>query len=337
MPTYFYHLKFELYPTPTPTPTPHPEPASTAPTKHIWLPDPTADIFASTWPSHARNFEAKSVHTHTPTKSFFNPSVKGSSGASTGLVQRESVVIDCGPATAKQPSPALLPPAAGSPTGLESGLPLEPSLGDQDAAIRDWRFGAVSVEGVDMESRSAGQSSAASGVEVGNGAGGNGGGSGVGGEGVGGVTKARFQELKNTEVGWGVVHLYRDGEEAGEEVVGGGAGGLGTGAGEQDYTTLCVPAVPSFFSPSDFMSWVGPETRDQVSHFRMVMTGDVNRYLVLMKFRDSRDAKKWRETWDGKLFFELEVCFLFLGIMMSKVVILNAYSRRLVMLCSSSL
>jgi BRCA1-associated protein len=31
--------------------------------------------------------------------------------------------------------------------------------------------------------------------------------------GAGRVTKARFEEGKNTEVGWGVVHLYRDGEE----------------------------------------------------------------------------------------------------------------------------
>ena len=184
-------------------------------------------------------------------------------------------------------------------------------------AVKDWRFGAVSVEGVDMASadRRRGESSAAedrpADVELGTP------------ENLGRVTKARFEPVgrKHTEVGWGIVHLYRDGEETfglgappesdGEEkekeTLGEGEGEGEGEAEERDCTTICVPAVPSFFTPSDFMGWVGPKTRDQVSHFRMVMTGRANRYLVLMKFRDNEVAKKWKEEWDRKLFFDLEV------------------------------
>jgi BRCA1-associated protein len=144
------------------------------------------------------------------------------------------------------------------------------------------------------------------------------------------TTKARFEPLetgyvdgtglKNTELGWGIVHLYKDGQET--------PGLSATSAAsptpvhktgpvdgpeqalesQLDTTILCIPAVPSYMTPSDFLGWVGEKTRDDVSHFRMVMTGRMNRYLVLMKFRDANIARKWRQEWDGRIFGGLEVC-----------------------------
>ncbi len=76
-----------------------------------------------------------------------------------------------------------------------------------------------------------------------------------------------------------------------------------------DCTTLCIPAVPSYLTPSDFLGFVGEKTREEVSHFRMVMTGRMNRYLVLMKFRDGNAARRWRKEWDGKVFNSMEVSF----------------------------
>ncbi|RQM07714.1 hypothetical protein DH86_00001729, partial [Scytalidium sp. 3C] len=57
---------------------------------------------------------------------------------------------------------------------------------------------------------------------------------------------------------------------------------------------------------NDFLGFVGEKTRQYVSHFRMVMTGRMNRYLVLMKFRDPKVAKRWRSEWDGKVFNTME-------------------------------
>jgi BRCA1-associated protein len=194
---------------------------------------------------------------------------------------------------------------------------------DLETAEKDWRFGRVRIESLDMErprtergessanvphrpGHERGESSSTlAGINADLTAGG-----------VGRVTKARYEGFggKNTEVGWGVVHLYRDGEETpglGAELevyTVGEEGENGEKEGE-DCTTLCIPAVPSYLTPSDFLGFVGEKTREMVSHFRMVMTGRMNRYLVLMKFRDSDDARKWKAEWDGKVFNSMEASY----------------------------
>jgi len=139
------------------------------------------------------------------------------------------------------------------------------------------------------------------------------------------ATKAKFEALegKNAESDWGIVHLYRDGEEttglgevevynAKDSAVSGtterGLGGVSSSKEGVDYTTLCIPVVPSYLNPNDFLGFVGEKTWDQVSHFRMVMTEQKSRYLVLMKFRDNGVARRWKAEWDGKIFNIMEVC-----------------------------
>ncbi|KAJ4133228.1 hypothetical protein NW754_016037 [Fusarium falciforme] len=73
-----------------------------------------------------------------------------------------------------------------------------------------------------------------------------------------------------------------------------------------DYTTLCIPAVPAYMSPGDLMGFVGEKWRSDISHCRMVMTSKMNRYLVLLKFRDNGRAKQWRREFDGKVFNTME-------------------------------
>jgi BRCA1-associated protein len=135
--------------------------------------------------------------------------------------------------------------------------------------------------------------------------------------GPGQATKGRYVplETKNTEVGWGIVHLYResDGETLGlerKEGDGEGSGSAGSQDGD-DGTILCIPAVPSYLSPSDFLGFVGEKWRGDVGHYRMVMTSRMNRYMVLMKFRDAWRAREWRKEFDGKVFNSMEVCFFF--------------------------
>jgi len=70
----------------------------------------------------------------------------------------------------------------------------------------------------------------------------------------------------------------------------------------EESSILCIPSVPYHITPSDFLSWVGPDTMSKVSHFRMVMTGESHRYLVLIKFRESKNARWWRKLWDGRRF-----------------------------------
>lgn len=79
--------------------------------------------------------------------------------------------------------------------------------------------------------------------------------------------------------------------------------------GEDECTTLCILAVPSYLSPSDFLGFVGEKSMDCVSHFRMIRTPRANRYMVLMKFRSGRRAREWQKEWNGKVFNSMEVCW----------------------------
>jgi BRCA1-associated protein len=128
--------------------------------------------------------------------------------------------------------------------------------------------------------------------------------------GAGTATKATFLPLntKNTQLGWGVVHFYREGEET---------PGLvqleQDGEGEEpsdppdDCTTLCIPAVPAYMSPGDFLGFIGERWKSDISHCRMVMTTRMSIYLVLLKFRNGKRAKEWRNEFDGKVFNTMEV------------------------------
>jgi len=163
-------------------------------------------------------------------------------------------------------------------------------------------------------------------------------------------TKGQYTPLdqKTSDSVWGIVHLYRDTQEtpflgadeypaelkgssaaaARQSVAEYGFGGedstsssgssklrprgVGGAASQPDeeYTTLCVLAVPSYMSASDLLGFVGEATMDDVSHFRMIRTARANRYMVLMKFRSGKKAREWQRVWNGKVFNSMEVRFL---------------------------
>ncbi|KAH7342968.1 hypothetical protein BKA65DRAFT_458325 [Rhexocercosporidium sp. MPI-PUGE-AT-0058] len=347
MPSYFYHLKFELYPYPSPEaefeatttspapPKPHPRTKQEQEglTREIWVPPTGSDIFKTEdWPSHEPVKEELRLTTRTrgsgslsqDTSTRF-PHESDDPAATAG-----GGVIDCGARAARGPSPS--PSASEEYTTISPNQALEfptpnPNRipADLRTAVRDWRFGRVRVEGLDLDldldtmerpKHKRGESSSAVGGS------GNGINAGLAPEAAGSlgkVTKALYKPVeqggvKNTEVGWGVVHLYRDGDPSSakgvmeEDLYGADEEGEGAGAGvgEEDCTTLCIPAVPSYLTTNDFLGFVGEKTRDEVSHFRMVMTGRMNRYLVLVKFRDAAVARRWRKEWDGKVFNSME-------------------------------
>lgn len=164
-----------------------------------------------------------------------------------------------------------------------------------EAATRDWRYEAVEIESIDMESSK---------DKTGAGAG--------GGSGGGLQTKAVYSPSnpKTTEVGWGVVHLYRDAEESalldGTASIRKSSVAQDDSFREEDCTTLCILAVPSWMMPSDLLGFVGDQAREDVTHFRLIRTGRANKYLVLMKFRSARKAKEWQKLYNGRLFSSAE-------------------------------
>ncbi|OIW25145.1 zf-UBP-domain-containing protein [Coniochaeta ligniaria NRRL 30616] len=289
MPSYNYHLKFELYPTADPS-------VQTRNANPVWVPFEGSSIFDDL-PSHPRRHAAptKTPRTHLPDTAFprlpdlLNPS--SSTYPSTSTPAEETATTEPHWRARKESFP---PPTFGA--GLKP-----------QTALRDWRFGRLSVESFDMDTtthnthkREDGVPAASLGPTFG---------------GPGQSTKGRYVplETRNTEVGWGIVHLYREGSGAGDgEVVSGEGKGEGSGGVDdgEDGTILCIPAVPSYLSPSDFLGFVGEKWRGDVSHYRMVMTGRMNRYMVLMKFRDRWRAQDWRKEFDGRVFnsMEPEIC-----------------------------
>ncbi|KAF5565249.1 cytoplasmic Zn-finger BRAP2 (BRCA1 associated) [Fusarium phyllophilum] len=304
MPSYFYHLKFELYPNPDPV-------AATSAAKaqdEIWLPSPGASVFDD-FPSHPRPDRqttykvSRSIDPQHDSANHATPyTLTGQNSPSSTLG-----IIDCG--------------AAARPSVKDSGRKIEivterqwleransfPPPNSSVAihpqnAVRDWRFGRVSLETVDLrtghamagETTRGGPSAAPSlGPTFG---------------GAGTATKAEFLplETKNTELGWGVVHFYREEDETSGLIETNHQETEASGSKDTDCTTLCIPAVPAYMSPGDLMGFVGEKWRGDISHCRMVMTSRMNRYLVLLKFRNNFRAKQWRREFDGKVFNTVE-------------------------------
>ncbi|KAF1930118.1 RING-10 protein [Didymella exigua CBS 183.55] len=160
------------------------------------------------------------------------------------------------------------------------------------AAHQDWRFDTVSIISIDMLPSSSSDTTRQTLKQAAT---------------SGGLaTKGKFipSNPKSTEVGWGVVHLFRDGKET-PGLYDEAEGACGPFV-EDDCTTLCILAVPSYMTPSDLLGFVGEKTREDVSHFRLIRTSRANKYMVLVKFRDPTKARKWRKEWNGKTFNSME-------------------------------
>ncbi|CAK7240358.1 MAG: hypothetical protein STHCBS139747_001797 [Sporothrix thermara] len=269
-----YHLTFELYPTPDPTAAFRSDRELESPLP-IWHPGLGASIFDKLpWHSTAED----------------------DGGAFDGATSDFTL--------------GALPTRNKNDTGAAAGL-------GPEIAARDWRFGRVRIASFDMEEPSDGAEGSSSGTGLEG---------GVSNEvdkpipaaslgpvlgGAGQSTRARFNPLttKTTDAGWGIVHLYREGAPTSLTREDAAAYG-GDSSDGSDGTILCIPAVPSYMTPRDFLGFVGETWSRDVCHFRMVMTSRTNRYMVLIKFRHSKHAKAWRAAFDGRVLnsMDSEVC-----------------------------
>lgn len=297
---FFFHLKLELYPTPAESTTSSSDQASSSsnttsfPTgQQRFTPRPGTDIFSKTalpahrtskWPSQtfAKRTSASTNRSSTPTRSSFD-----------SPANHISLEHDRGK---ESHGNALLLPERSS--NLRKDLPPSPRIPvttkhSNKAAAQDWRYDKVEIESIDMEKS---KTSTTGGLH----------------------TKAVYvpSDSKTTEAGWGVVHLYRDLEESKAL----DADGLpqkslertAKGSGQdgkfdpEDCSTLCILAVPSWMMPSDLLSFLGEQAREDVSHFRLIRTARANKYMVLLKFRSSKKARDWQKANNGRLFSDLE-------------------------------
>ncbi|KAI5464608.1 hypothetical protein BGZ63DRAFT_350015 [Mariannaea sp. PMI_226] len=305
MPSYFYHVKFELYPTPNPL---SPGVANRTGSSNIWLPPPDACVFDEL-PSHPRPDNKSSHRTpRTSTSEFQLPQYRPAPSPTSSSFSSSPNIIDCGaapraPLKQSESKFEIVSERQWLQRKNSSPPPSASAAIRPQTAVQDWRFGRVSIETLYLDTRHsmAGESSRAvpsAAPQL-----------GPTFPGAGTDTKAQYVplETKNTEVGWGIVHFYRDGEETQSSATIQTEEGLGKEEElDDDCTTVCIPAVPAYMSPDDFVSFLGRGWLEYISHCRMVLTSQMNRNLVLLKFRDSQIAKKWRREFDGSLFSESE-------------------------------
>lgn len=280
MPAYFFHLTFELYP-------------SRSPPDKTFTPPPKTDIFNSEFPVHRRASWGSHAPPSRAYSSFLKP-IASSSEAVQATASRDRQP------TARRFSQRTRPSFSDhhdSPVPVVKPPKRPGHRRTQSFAHRDWRFDTISILSIDMNPGTEVDRPRANHLKHPSHA-----------PNTGGLaTKGKFipSDLKDTEVGWGVVHLYRDGQDTPglyDEV-----DGASNEFKEEDCTTLCILAVPSYMTPSDFLGFMGEQTREEVSHFRLIRTSRANKYMVLMKFREAKKARAWRTEWDGKAFNSMEV------------------------------
>ncbi|TGJ81366.1 hypothetical protein E0Z10_g7397 [Xylaria hypoxylon] len=267
----------------------------------VWLPGKNSSIFDKL-PSHPRNPSISPSSNHAR-----RPRTQPREPTATSRQIVDNSVIDCGalrPAEVHDERNTIISSEAQQPRRTCRLPSPQPFAGfNPQIATKDWRFGQISVESIDIDGHTSEMpvtpSTAAAASTVGPSMGT-----------AGKATKATYLPLataNNTNIGWGIVHLYREGNETPE---------LRLPPQEElqedhnqahvDCTTVCIPAVPSYLSPSDFLGFIGDKWRGQISHYRMIMTGRMNRYLVLMKFRDSKQARLFGLEFDGRVFNHIE-------------------------------
>ncbi|KAI9889981.1 MAG: hypothetical protein M1814_004599 [Vezdaea aestivalis] len=296
MPSFFFHLKLELF-------------AGSAyqGPLHSFLPSPGADIFTASLPYHSPSTHSDTDSTYSPGPSKDHLPAKPHS--TPGHIN---------------PSDASLEEANGPFSAAISHRSILKSIPQDPDTARDYRFERVTIESINMEP------SPVAAPDDKTRAGSSSSGAHLPSEGMTFKPKHTPSKVKTTEVGYGIVRLYRDAEEtiglyddAGERPPAPGGSDMTASAirvkaakspgwREEDCKTLGILAVPSYLTPSDFLGWIGEKTREDVSHIRMIKTGRINRYMVLVKFRQAKKAREWRKEWNGKVFnsTEPETCMV---------------------------
>lgn len=300
MPSYFFHLKLELYPSPAGTRSKHQRPVTPHRTNpsNTFTPPPGADIFRTSLPAHKTSRWSSYTFPKYPATSDASPA-SGSDFTSSPRRQLPTDNAD------SHGDALLLPERSLNLQHVPHSPALTPAKLSNEVSAKDWRYSAVSIESIDMELQGGASPVAASKTNQSKSSNG------------GLHTKALYlpSDPKTTEVGWGVVHLYRDAEETStSEDTTQKQKSLGSdtrvkkddGFDTEDCTTLCILAVPSWMMPSDLLGFVGDQAREDVSHFRLIRTGRANKYMVLMKFRSAKKAKDWQKVYNGRLFSAAE-------------------------------
>lgn len=106
-----------------------------------------------------------------------------------------------------------------------------------------------------------------------------------------------LEPLKAMSLGNGAIRLFRDFEPADAPL---------HSAAPPDDTMLSIIAVPTYFTATDILGFVGDHYMEFLTHIRVLKSEKPNRFLVLLKFNDPIKAAEFQYHYDGKPFNSME-------------------------------
>ncbi|KAG2206154.1 hypothetical protein INT47_003803 [Mucor saturninus] len=115
--------------------------------------------------------------------------------------------------------------------------------------------------------------------------------------------KKKRMEEKTTQLGYGVLHLYRDVETVSEQDLPDTKIAKDESlniVSDQD-TVLCILAVPSYMSYKDLLDFLG-STNSSITHYRFIRDYSPNKYTVLLKFKNRQSAFACYQKFNGRRF-----------------------------------
>lgn len=110
------------------------------------------------------------------------------------------------------------------------------------------------------------------------------------------------EPLRAVLLGEGVIRLYRD---FSDEAIDDELPDL-PAEDPSSNTTLSIIALPTYFTATDLLGFIGDQYMEHISHIRILRTEKLNRFLVLLKFYDYIKAAEFQYHYDGKPFNSME-------------------------------
>lgn len=108
-----------------------------------------------------------------------------------------------------------------------------------------------------------------------------------------------MEPMRAKLLGNGVIRLLRDFEDGDDDDV-------ATISSPGDDTMVAIIAVPTYFTATDLLGFIGDHYMKNVTHIRILKSDKVNRFLVLIKFDDLVKAEEFQYHYDGKPFNSME-------------------------------
>ncbi|RCK54863.1 RING finger protein ETP1 [Candida viswanathii] len=113
---------------------------------------------------------------------------------------------------------------------------------------------------------------------------------------------APIEPIRAKLIGNGVIRLFREFEhDDAENVV-----STQIRSNPGDDTMVSIIAVPTYFTATDLLGFIGENYMSDISHIRILKSDKPNRFLVLIKFRDIVKTAEFQYHYNGKPFNSME-------------------------------